>query len=225
MHYWRDWAIEAFNKNMPYDQFTIEQLAGDLLPNPTESQLIATGFHRNHMINGEGGRIPEESRVEYVFDRIETTGTVWMGLTLNCCRCHDHKFDPLKQKEYYQLGAYFNSIEESGGADLGGLANPVISFASPEQQKKIDRLKAAETQALRDRDALEKRLKEEQTAWEKMMLADGKQPEVRWHLAQTRRAFFRPRNEANEARRWQCACEWSVAPGGRLRGDFQCGHW
>lgn len=109
----RDWVIEALNNNLPFDQFTIEQLAGDQLPNPTQQQLIATGFHRNHMINGEGGRIAEESRVDYVQDRVETTGTVWMGLTFNCCRCHDHKFDPLAQKEYYQLSAFFNSIDES----------------------------------------------------------------------------------------------------------------
>ncbi|MEI9894655.1 MAG: DUF1549 domain-containing protein [Chthoniobacter sp.] len=122
MWYWRDWVIKALNDNKPFDQFTIEQLAGDLLPEPTRDQLVATGFHRNHMINGEGGRIPEESRVDYVMDRVETTGTVWMGLTLNCCRCHDHKFDPIKQREYYQLSAYFNSIEETGGNDDRGYA-------------------------------------------------------------------------------------------------------
>ena len=94
---WRDWAINAINANMPFDQFTVEQIAGDLLPNPTRNQLIATGFHRNHPINGEGGRIAEESRVDYVQDRVETTGAVWMGLTLTCCRCLDHKFDPVTQ--------------------------------------------------------------------------------------------------------------------------------
>ena len=86
MYFWRDWVIDALNNNLPFDQFTIEQLAGDQLPNPTQQQLIATGFHRNHMINGEGGRIAEESRVDYVQDRVETTGTVWLGLTFNCCR-------------------------------------------------------------------------------------------------------------------------------------------
>ena len=184
MWYWRDWAINALNNNMPFDQFTIEQIAGDLLPNPTNDQLIATGFHRNHMINGEGGRIPEESRVEYVMDRTETTGTVWMGLTFNCCRCHDHKFDPLKQAEYYQLSAYFNSIEETGGNDAGGLANPVISFATPEQQKHVDELKAAETHAKAERDDLEKKLRSEQQQWESSLLAeavDGKPHEVEWH--------------------------------------------
>ncbi len=166
MWYWRDWAIEAFNKNMPFDQFTIEQLAGDLLPNPTREQLIATGFHRNHMINGEGGRIAEESRVEYVQDRVETTGTVWMGLTLTCCRCHDHKYDPFSQKEYYQLSAYFNSIDETGANDAGGLANPVLSFAQPEQQKRIDELRAMETAANQARDELDKKVRAAQPKWE-----------------------------------------------------------
>ncbi len=166
MWYWRDWSIEAFNKNMPFDQFTIEQLAGDLLPNPTREQLIATGFHRNHMINGEGGRIAEESRVEYVQDRVETTGTVWMGLTLTCCRCHDHKYDPFSQKEYYQLSAYFNSIDESGANDAGGLANPILSFAEPDQQKKLDDLRVVENEANKARDELDKKLRAAQPAWE-----------------------------------------------------------
>ena len=100
---WRDWVIDAFNANMPYDQFTIWQLAGDLLPDATFEQKLATGFLRNHMINGEGGRIAEENRIDYVMDMTETTGTVWLGLTMNCCRCHDHKFDPLMQRDYYSL--------------------------------------------------------------------------------------------------------------------------
>ena len=201
MWYWRDWAIKALNENMPFDQFTIEQLAGDLLPEGSDTAesrkntfmaswvqdakldpLIATGFHRNHMINGEGGRIPEESRVEYVMDRVETTGTVWMGLTLNCCRCHDHKFDPIKQREYYQLSAYFNSIEESGGNDAGGYAKPIVSMASPEQQAKVDAAKAAETAANKERAQLEKELREEQPAWEKSIRSDNASlANVEWH--------------------------------------------
>ncbi len=180
MWYWRDWAIRAFNDNQPFDRFTIEQLAGDLLPEPTREQLIATGFHRNHMINGEGGRIAEESRVDYVQDRVETTATVWMGLTFTCCRCHDHKFDALAQKEYYQLSAYFNSIDETGGNDAGGLANPVMAFPSPEQEKKIAALKGAEQEAKKARDDLEKKLRDEQPQWEQTLQAGGEgiaQPE------------------------------------------------
>ena len=182
MWYWRDWAIKALNDNMPFDQFTVEQLAGDLLPEPTRDQLIATGFHRNHMINGEGGRIPEESRVDYVMDRVETTGTVWMGLTLTCCRCHDHKFDPIKQREYYQLSAYFNSVEESGGNDAGGYARPIITLATPEQQAKVDAAKATETAANKARDQLEKDLGKEQDVWEQSIRSDNaKLAEVEWH--------------------------------------------
>ena len=103
MSHWRDWVINAYNANMPFDQFTIEQLAGDLLPNPTESQKIATGFNRNHRMNSEGGIIDEEWRVEGVIDRVETTGTTFLGLTLGCARCHDHKYDPITQKEFYPV--------------------------------------------------------------------------------------------------------------------------
>lgn len=111
---WRDWAIQAFNKNMPYDQFSIEQIAGDLLPNATDDQKLATAFLRNHMINGEGGRLPEENRIEYLFDQAETVGTVWMGVTMNCARCHDHKYDPITQREYFQLMAFFNNTQVTG---------------------------------------------------------------------------------------------------------------
>ncbi len=117
---WRDWVITAFNDNLPFDQFTIEQLAGDQLPNATQSQLIATGFNRNTRLNGEGGRIVEEWFTETVIDRVETVGLTWMGLTLNCCRCHDHKYDPISQREFYQLFAIFNSVDESGVLDSEG---------------------------------------------------------------------------------------------------------
>jgi hypothetical protein len=185
MWYWRDWAIQALNANMPFDKFTIEQIAGDLLPNPAREQLVATGFHRNHMINGEGGRIAEESRVDYVQDRVETTGTVWLGLTFNCCRCHDHKYDPFSQRDYYQLSAYFNSIDESGGNDAGGLARPVISFSSPEQDKKLADLDREEKEAAKERDEIEKRLRASQSVLEKALLgADGGGgfPEPKWQV-------------------------------------------
>ncbi|MDA0807964.1 MAG: PSD1 and planctomycete cytochrome C domain-containing protein [Planctomycetota bacterium] len=130
---WRDWVIRAFNSNMPFDQFSIEQLAGDQLENASMDQQVATGFHRNHMLNGEGGRIAEESRVEYVMNRVETTGAVWLGLTVGCARCHDHKYDPVSQREFYQLYSYFNSIDESGRVDAGGNANPVMPVPTKEQ--------------------------------------------------------------------------------------------
>lgn len=125
---WRDWVVSAFNVNMRYDRFTLEQFAGDLLPNPTPEQQIATCFHRNHMTNGEGGRDPEESRVDYVIDRINTIGGTWLGLTLGCCQCHSHKFDPISQVDYYSMSAFFNSIDEDGSA--GGKAKPYFGYQS-----------------------------------------------------------------------------------------------
>ncbi len=136
---WRDWVVRAFNENLPFDQFTVWQLAGDMLPNATVEQKLATGFCRNHMINGEGGRIPEENRVDYVMDMTETMGTVWLGLTLNCCRCHDHKFDPVKQREYYQLYAFFDQATVNGGGGDPQTA-PTLSIPSPEQQAELKKL-------------------------------------------------------------------------------------
>jgi hypothetical protein len=140
-HFWRTWVINAFNDNMPFNQFTVEQLAGDLLESPTLDQRIATGFNRNHPLNGEGGRIAEESRVEYVFDRTETTGTVWLGLTVGCARCHDHKYDPLTQREYYEMYAFFNNIDETGRVDAGGDANPILKVPTNTQRHRLDSIK------------------------------------------------------------------------------------
>lgn len=152
---WRDWVVQAFNSNMPFDRFTREQFAGDLLPNSTPDQKLATCFHRNHMTNGEGGRDPEESRIDYVIDRINTIGTVWMGLTLGCCQCHSHKYDPISQSEYYSLFAFFNSIDEDGKA--GRAAKPYLSYESPhakravdESQMLVDERKKIEQQARND---------------------------------------------------------------------------
>ena len=133
MYPWRDWVVDALNQNMPYDQFTIWQLAGDSLPDATHEQILATGFLRNHMINGEGGRIAEENRVEYAMDMSETVGTVWLGLTLNCCRCHDHKYDPITNEEYYQLFAFFNQTPVTG---KGGDAQTAPNLAAPSEEQK-----------------------------------------------------------------------------------------
>lgn len=137
---WRDWVIDAYNAGMPFDQFTIEQLAGDLLPGATLDQRIATGFNRNHRGNAEGGIIPEEYAVEYVVDRVDTTGSVWLGLTVGCGRCHDHKFDPLSQKEYYGLYAYFNSIPESGRAIKEGNSPPYVKSPTDDQRAELAEL-------------------------------------------------------------------------------------
>jgi hypothetical protein len=139
---WRDWVIEAYNRNLSFDQFTMEQLAGDLLPNPTLDQRIATGFNRNHRGNAEGGIVPEEYAVEYVADRVETTATVWLGLTFTCCRCHDHKFDPFSQRDFYGLFAYFNNVPEKGRAVKFGNSPPYIKAPTREQQKKLAELDA-----------------------------------------------------------------------------------
>lgn len=125
---WRDWVVDAYNQNMPFDEFTRLQFAGDLLDSPTPEQILATCFHRNHMTNGEGGRLAEESRIDYVIDRVNTFGTVFLGMTLGCAQCHDHKFDPVSQKEYYGLNAYFNSIDEDGRAGSG--AKPYLQYRS-----------------------------------------------------------------------------------------------
>ena len=134
---WRDWVVQAFNDNKPFDQFTIEQLAGDLLPEPTQPQLIATAFNRNHMLNAEGGTIPEENRTKNVFDRVETTSGVFLGLTMQCCQCHDHKFDPLKQADYYSMFGMFNQLSESGGVDK--------RFGKKEYSDEYDKLYAVES--------------------------------------------------------------------------------
>lgn len=127
-HAWRDWVLKAFNEKMPYDQFVIEQLAGDLLPAASLWQQVATGFCRNHRINSEDGSIPEEWRVEYVADRVDTLGTVFLGLTMGCARCHDHKYDPISQREYYQLFAFFNNVAEHGVGPNNGNSPPFIEL-------------------------------------------------------------------------------------------------
>lgn len=127
---WRDWVIQAFHDNMPFDQFTIEQIAGDMLPDATPEQILASAFNRNHRQNSEGGALAEEFFVENVIDRVETTSTVWLGLTMGCARCHDHKYDPLSQKEFFQFYAYFNNIGEKG-IGKGVSANPTELFSSP----------------------------------------------------------------------------------------------
>ncbi len=160
---YRDWVIDAINQDKPFDQFTIEQLAGDLLPGATIDQRIATGFHRNTQINEEGGIDLEQFRVESVVDRVNTTGSVWLGLTVGCCQCHDHKFDPLSQREYYQLFAFFNSCDE-----------PRLELPTPEQIKLRDEVKAKLASLEKRHKQLDSTTPESQTAWEGSLSADAK---------------------------------------------------
>src|SRR5262245_22177812 len=127
MHSYRDWVIDAFNRNLPFDQFTIEQLAGDLLPNRTLDQQVASGFNRCNLSTNEGGTIPEENLVQYTRDRTETVAWVWLGLTMNCCTCHDHKFDPLAQRDFYSMSAFFNN-STIGAMDLNIRDTPPVIF-------------------------------------------------------------------------------------------------
>jgi len=143
---WRDWVVRAYNRNLPFDQFTVEQLAGDMLPNATRDQVIATGFNRNHRLNGEGGLIGEEWRVETVIDRVDTTALTWLGMTAGCARCHDHKYDPISQAEYYRLFAFFNNVPESGTLAAnrgGGNSDPAVTVAGPGQEAELAKLRAA----------------------------------------------------------------------------------
>ncbi|MAX37186.1 MAG: hypothetical protein CME33_11565 [Gimesia sp.] len=163
---WREWVIDAFNSNKPFDEFTIEQLAGDLLPQPTLNQKIATGFNRNHRSNSEGGIIFEEYLLEYAVDRVETTGTVWLGLTVGCARCHDHKYDPISQKDFYQLIAFFNNIPERGRAIKYGNAVPFVKAPTQEQQQKLSSMDHEIQQREQFLKAAEPELKQLQKAWE-----------------------------------------------------------
>ena len=164
---WRDWVINAFNRNERFDQFAVEQIAGDMLPHATRDQIIATGFNRNHRANTEDGIVPEEYAVEYVADRVDTTSTVFLGTTLGCARCHNHKYDPFTQKEYYQVFAYFNNVPELGRAYKYGNSPPMIEAPTTAQQKQIDELdgKIAALRATLERQS--KSLASEEARWAK----------------------------------------------------------
>ncbi len=144
---WRDWVIDAFNRNMRADRFVTWQLAGDLVPDATRESRLATAFNRHHMQSQEGGIVPEEYRVEYVADRVQTFGRAFLGVTLECARCHDHKYDPVTQREYFQLYAFFNSINEAGQAPYSGMPSPTLILPSADVERRLEAL-AAERQAL-----------------------------------------------------------------------------
>src|SRR5262249_54597524 len=170
---WRDWVIAAFNRNQPFDQFTLEQIAGDMLPNATVAQKIATGFNRNHRANTEDGIIPEEYAVEYVVDRVETTSMVFLGLTLGCARCHNHKYDPIAQKEFYQVFAYFNNVPEMGRAMKYGNSPPIVA-APTEAQQAVDNDLTRRIQALeKELRSRESSIDAAQKSWETAVKTSG----------------------------------------------------
>lgn len=179
---WREWVIDAFNKDMPFDRFTVEQLAGDLLPNATLDQKVASGFNRNHMINFEGGAIPEEYLNNYIVDRVNTTATVWLGLTMTCAQCHDHKYDPISQREFYQLYAFFNNVPEKGLDGSKGNAAPTLNVPTKSEREEIAKLEAQILELEKTPDGAKKtaELRKTKAALEAkasstMVMQDGKQ--------------------------------------------------
>ncbi len=191
---WRDWVIAAFNKNMRFDQFTVEQLAGDLLPGATLEQKVATGFHRNHMVNVEGGIIPAEFIAEYTADRVETTAAVWMGQTFNCTRCHDHKFDPFTQKDFYSMKAFFANVGEQGEG-----AQDSVTLPSQDIEKRLAPLQtevtawqdklAKQAIAAADVRAWADRLVKQRLEWEPLEIAKITAPQGEPKTASDARAF------------------------------------
>ncbi|MFT3932505.1 MAG: DUF1549 domain-containing protein [Chitinophagaceae bacterium] len=172
---WRDWVIKAFDKNMPYNQFVTWQLAGDLLPNATREQKLATAFNRNHAQNMEGGIINEEFRNEYVIDRTSTLGTAFLGLTIGCARCHDHKFDPVSQKDFYSLYSFFNNVDEAGQISFDNATpGPSMLLSTPQQDSVLNYLTQKEKQTLAEQAAIEEKEKSAFNEWKQKL--DNKVP-------------------------------------------------
>ena len=187
---WRDWVIEAFDRNIGFDRFTIEQLAGDLLPSPSLDQLIATGFNRNHRGNAEGGIVPEEFQVEYVVDRVDTTFAVWQGLTIGCARCHNHKYDPISQRDYYQVFACFNNVPENGRALKEGNSMPWIKAPTSRQSEQLAQLRKKEDMANARFARIDASLPELIAEWEKTLPARASLDGENWTVTENRVGQF-----------------------------------
>jgi len=179
---WRSWVIDAYNRNLPFDQFTIQQLAGDLLEDPTTEQLIATGFNRNHRINDENGIIPAEYLVEYVVDRVETTSATWMGLTMGCARCHDHKYDPITQKDFYRFFAIFHNVPEKGKDGRSGRAQPFIRVAKRGMQTDYEKAQQRVATAKKNLDSALAKLAPQRKAWIETTAAKLAAAESPWQV-------------------------------------------
>jgi hypothetical protein len=177
MWLWREWVIKSFNSGMPFDQFTTEQLAGDLIPNGSIDQKIASGFHRNVMTSDEGGLIEQEYLNLYVVDRVATTGVTWLGMTVACAQCHDHKYDPITQKDFYQVYAFFHNVPENGKDGVRDRnPQPFLKVPSAEQSAELQRLDAAIAAAEQKGTALDATLPARQAAWEQSLTASGPPP-------------------------------------------------
>ena len=196
---YRDWVIRALNDGMPFDQFVIEQIAGDLLPNPSKQQIVATGFHRNTLLNLEGGIDFEQYRVDAVADRVDVTGAVFLGLTLGCARCHDHKYDPLSQRDFYRLYAFFNSIDELSGEfeneeGRKRAHEPVLEFGSPDEFTRRDASRAQVELLEKDLAAYEKTILSGEETWEASLTEE----EIQKLGPRVAEVLAIPRGERNE---------------------------
>jgi hypothetical protein len=208
---WRDWVIDAYNANMPFDRFTVEQIAGDMLPGATLDQVIATGFNRNHRGNSEGGIIPEEYAVEYVVDRVETTATVWLGLTAGCARCHDHKYDPITQKDFYGLYAFFNNVPEKGRALKTGNSPPYVMAPTSVQRAELDRIDGEIAATERTLRGMEPEIARLQRGWEASLPSE---PPIRWASGRGLKSHFRLDGDLGDAAtKGRLATASGTAPG------------
>ena len=178
MWLWREWVIKAFNANMPFSEFTVAQLAGDLLPQATVQQQVASGFHRNHMTSDEGGLIDSEYRNLYVVDRVATTGVTWLGLTVGCAQCHDHKYDPITQRDFYKVYAFFNNVPENGKDGVRDRnPKPFLRVTTSEQDEELKRKDTEAAAAEKSLAEFTKTLAAKQSAWETQIVASGISPE------------------------------------------------
>jgi hypothetical protein len=207
---WRDWVIDAFNQNLSYDKFIEWQIAGDLLPNATLEQKIATGFNRNHPINFEGGAIPEEYQTAYVIDRVATTSTAFLGLTMQCAQCHSHKYDPLTNKEYYQFYAFFNTIKENGLDGTTGNAQPFIKAPLPGQMEQLQEYGKQVAASETTQKARFAQIQASRAEWEPKLAAEQTKGEVSAGLA----AWIKFEETSGEA----LTVDGTAGAGGTVRG-------
>ncbi len=219
---WRDWVVKALNNDMPFDEFTIWQLAGDLLPDATNEQKIASGFNRNHMLNGEGGAIAEEQRFNILFDRMDTTATTWLGLTMACSQCHDHKYDPITQVDYYRMMDAFNRVPETGTPQFYSsrirVGKPILELPTKENAERItefeSQISALEAQA---KPMLEVAL----AAWKAGLLADGDARDTSGLPESLRKLLAKPTGAQTEADRLAMDQQMQAYFDENVRGQFE----